>query len=151
METGLRPALTKKSTNTDFSLVWPDLKSSPPIKTLAFSAISIQPGTKVFWGDPLINAHCNTIEKCMCWARNVRLNVLQLFQYTPSKMLATANNVEGEISLASFLMERIKFSAVSFSPGTMSAKRSVLAVHSKITLSKACSLTKQKRIDDQHN
>jgi hypothetical protein len=61
-------------------------------------------------------------------------------QHTPSRMLATANNVDGAISLASSLMERIKCSAVSFSPGTISAKRSVLAVQSRITLSKACSL-----------
>jgi len=63
-------------------------------------------------------------------------------QHTPSRMLATANKVDGAISLASSLMERIKWSAVSFSPGTISAKRSVLAVQSRITLSRACSLLK---------
>lgn len=56
-------------------------------------------------------------------------------------MLATANSVEGDTSGSSFSMERIRLSAVSFKPGTTSAKRSVLAVQRTITLSKACSLS----------
>eukprot|EP00614_Pseudopedinella_elastica_P040230 CAMPEP_0181263928 /NCGR_PEP_ID=MMETSP1097-20121128/2857_1 /TAXON_ID=35684 /ORGANISM="Pseudopedinella elastica, Strain CCMP716" /LENGTH=40 /DNA_ID= /DNA_START= /DNA_END= /DNA_ORIENTATION= len=39
---------------TDFILVCPDLKSSPPTMTPAASAISSTPGTKVFWGEPLM-------------------------------------------------------------------------------------------------
>ena len=54
MAVGLMPAETRKSTMTDFILVWPDLKSSPPIITSCFSAISITPGTKVFCGEPLM-------------------------------------------------------------------------------------------------
>lgn len=34
---------------TDFILVCPDLKSSPPMYTLCSCASSITPGTKVFW------------------------------------------------------------------------------------------------------
>ena len=60
--------------------------------------------------------------------------------HTPYKTLATANNVDGETSLASLLMECINFSSVSFSPEMTSAKRSVLAAHSKMSLSRACSL-----------
>merc|ERR1719399_1248300 len=51
IEVGLMPADTRKSTITDFILVWPDLKSSPPIITSRCSANSITPGTNVFCGD----------------------------------------------------------------------------------------------------
>lgn len=34
---------------TDFILVWPDLKSSPPMYTLCSSASWITPGTNVFY------------------------------------------------------------------------------------------------------
>lgn len=50
----LIPADTKKSAITDFTLVWPDLKSSPARNTFFCSASSITPGTNVFWGDPLM-------------------------------------------------------------------------------------------------
>lgn len=43
-----KPALTKKSTRTDFIFVCPDLKSSPPIKVPCFLASSTTPGTFVF-------------------------------------------------------------------------------------------------------
>lgn len=48
------PAPTRKSTSTDFSFVCPDLKSSPQMKTRRCAANSTAPGTKVFWGDPLM-------------------------------------------------------------------------------------------------
>lgn len=57
METGFIPAETKKSTSTDFTFVCPDLKSSPPINVFCRSANSMAPGTKVFWGDPLMYVH----------------------------------------------------------------------------------------------
>lgn len=50
----LSPAPTRKSTSTDLSLVCPDLKSSPPMKTRRRAANSTAPGTKVFWGEPLM-------------------------------------------------------------------------------------------------
>ncbi|TNN66986.1 hypothetical protein EYF80_022759 [Liparis tanakae] len=50
----LMPELTRKSTSTDLTLVWPDLKSSPPMKTPLCTASSTAPGTKVFWGEPLM-------------------------------------------------------------------------------------------------
>lgn len=53
-----KPALTKKSTRTDFIFVCPDLKSSPPIKVPCFLASSTTPGTFVFWGEPLMYEHC---------------------------------------------------------------------------------------------
>ena len=37
-----------------YEVFLPDLKSSPTINTLFLSANSITPGTKVFWGDPLM-------------------------------------------------------------------------------------------------
>ncbi|KNC24215.1 hypothetical protein FF38_02213 [Lucilia cuprina] len=43
IDTGLIPAPTRKSTNTDFNLVWPDLKSSPAMKTPLCSANSRRP------------------------------------------------------------------------------------------------------------
>lgn len=69
----LSPALIKKSTRTDFSFVWPDLKSSPPMKIPRWTASSTAPGTKVFWGEPLMYAQ-------------------------PSRILATANRVDGDTS-----------------------------------------------------
>ena len=57
MKLTLIPADTRKSTRTDFILVCPDLKSSPPKKTFFCSASSSTPGTKVFWGDPLMYVH----------------------------------------------------------------------------------------------
>ena len=54
IDVGLMPAETRKSTITLFILVWPDLKSSPPIITLCVSAISMTPGTNVFCGEPLM-------------------------------------------------------------------------------------------------
>merc|ERR1712224_578477 len=62
IEVGLMPAETRKSTMTDFIFVWPDLKSSPPIITLCFSASSITPGTKVFCGEPLMYAEPSRID-----------------------------------------------------------------------------------------
>ena len=52
---------------------------------------------------------------------------------TPSKMLATANKVDGEISSSFPLMEARRLSAVSLSPSLTSQNLSVLAVHSTIT------------------
>lgn len=43
--------------STDFTLVCPDLKSSPPKKTFFCSASSTAPGTNVFWGEPLMYVH----------------------------------------------------------------------------------------------
>ena len=51
------PALTRKSVNDVLNLVWPVLKSSPIICILLLLASSITPGTKVFYGDPLIKLH----------------------------------------------------------------------------------------------
>lgn len=65
-----------------------------------------------------------------------------MLQLTPSKILATAKRVDGEISLASCSMASDRFSAVSFNPTMTSEKRSVLAVHRTMTLSKAFSLQK---------
>merc|ERR1719191_1994729 len=59
---GLMPAETRKSIITLFILVWPLLKSSPPIITLCVSAISITPGTNVFCGEPLMYAHPSRID-----------------------------------------------------------------------------------------
>ena len=39
------------------TLVWPDLKSSPPIGTPLSHASCMTPGTKVFWGLPLMYGH----------------------------------------------------------------------------------------------
>ena len=59
---GLRPAPTRKSTRTDFILVWPDLKSSPAINTPLSTANSTRPGTNVFCGDPLMKGHPSRME-----------------------------------------------------------------------------------------
>merc|ERR1719313_548536 len=107
---GLMPADTRKSTITDFILVCPDLKSSPPIMTLCFSASSMTPGTKVFCGEPLM-------------------------YIDPSSTEATAKMVDGEISGSLSSMACSRLSAVSFTPDCSDAKRSVLAVHSTMTLS----------------
>ena len=56
------------------------------------SASSNTPGTKVFWGEPLMYV-------------------------LPSRMAATAKMVEGATSLSLFLMAFSRFSAVSFTPG----------------------------------
>ena len=50
-------------------------------------------------------------------------------------MLATAKRVEGETSASSALIDASRLSAVSLRPSATSEKRSVLAVHSTITLS----------------
>lgn len=42
----------KKSAKAVLILVYPDLKSSPTIKTSYYLANWMTPGTKVFWGDP---------------------------------------------------------------------------------------------------
>merc|ERR1719364_228141 len=110
MEVGLMPADTRKSTMTDFIFVCPDLKSSPPIITLCFSASSMTPGTKVFCGEPLMYIE-------------------------PSRIDATAKMVDGEISGSLSSMACSRLSAVSFTPDCSEAKRSVLAVHSTMTLS----------------
>jgi hypothetical protein len=55
---------------------------------------------------------------------------------TPSKMLATANSVEGEISDSFFLMALTRLSAVSWRPTDSVQKRSVFAVHRTIILSR---------------
>lgn len=51
----LIPAPTRKSTRTDFILVWPLLKSSPPIKLFLWMAKSINPVNKVpqIWVNPI--------------------------------------------------------------------------------------------------
>lgn len=105
------PALIRKSTRADFIFVWPDLKSSPPTNALCRSASSMAPGTKVFCGEPLMNG-------------------------VSSRMHATEKTVDGETSSCPVLMDCSKLSAVSFTPGMMSANRSVLAVQRTITLSR---------------
>ena len=52
---------------------------------------------------------------------------------TFSRMLATANSVEGETSSSLFLMEVNSWSEVMLRPSFTSQKRSVLAVHRIIT------------------
>mmetsp|Transcript_21119 Transcript_21119/g.49876 ORF Transcript_21119/g.49876 Transcript_21119/m.49876 type:complete len:250 (-) Transcript_21119:684-1433(-) len=113
IETGLIPALTRKSTRTLFILVCPLLKSSPAIKTFFSRARSTTPGTKVFCGEPLMKVQ-------------------------PSKMEATAKMVDALTSASSRWMECRMFSAVSLTPSSTHAKRSVLAVHSRMTLSSSC-------------
>ena len=54
---------------------------------------------------------------------------------TPSKMLATANRVDGETSASFDLMDAMRFSGVSLRPSATSQNRSVFAVHSTMTLS----------------
>merc|ERR1712159_78947 len=100
----------RKSTSTDFILVWPDLKSSPPMYTCFSSASSRHPGTNVFCGEPLMKD-------------------------TPSRMHATAKTVDGEISSSPRWMAARRLAAVSLTPDWISAKRSVLAVHRTMTLS----------------
>lgn len=104
------PALTKKSTSTDFNFVWPDLKSSPAIKTPCVSANSMTPGTNVFCGEPLIYVQF-------------------------SAMLAMAKMVDGEISEWFASNEASNSAAVSLSPFSTHANRSVFAVHKTMTLS----------------
>jgi len=77
-------------------LVWPDLKSSPPINTFLLSANSTRPGTKVFWGDPLMKG-------------------------VPSKIAATAYRVLGATSEALFSMLASNSSLVMLRPGLSSA------------------------------
>ncbi len=48
-------------------------------------------------------------------------------------MQATVNTVDADTSCSLFLMDLIRFSAVSFKPGRTSQKRSVFAVHNTIT------------------
>lgn len=117
----LIPALTRKSTSTDLTFVWPDLKSSPDIGTPFCSARSMTPGTKVFCGEPFTNEQ-------------------------PSNMDATANSVEADTSAAFFLIELRRTSAVSLRPFSTEQKRSVLAVQRIITYSgnKGRKETKQK-------
>jgi len=55
------------------------------------------------------------------------------YKLTPSKILATANNVEGDTSSSFRLMEARRLSAVSLSPSLTSQNLSVLAVHRTIT------------------
>ena len=85
-----QPRQTEWTRKKQFTLhfVWPLLKSSPPMKTPWSEANSTKPGTKVFWGLPLIKAHC-------------------------SKMAATAKSVLGAISACPCSTLRIKASAVS--------------------------------------
>jgi len=64
------------------------LKSSPTTKTFFYVASSITPSTNVFYGLPLMKLQ-------------------------PSNIAATANTVEGEISLCDYSMAFIKFYAVS--------------------------------------
>mmetsp|Transcript_1158 Transcript_1158/g.2620 ORF Transcript_1158/g.2620 Transcript_1158/m.2620 type:complete len:234 (+) Transcript_1158:2234-2935(+) len=111
IDTGLIPALTKKSTRTLFIFVCPLLKSSPAMKTFFSRASSTTPGTKVFWGDPLIKVD-------------------------PSKIDAIAKIVDALTSASSRWMECKMFSAVSLTPSSTQANRSVLAVHNTITLSR---------------
>ena len=54
IDVGLMPAPTRKSTSTDFILVWPLLKSSPPTRTPRSTARRSRPGTNVFCGEPLM-------------------------------------------------------------------------------------------------
>ena len=58
---------------------------------------------------------------------------------TPSRMDATAKMVEGETSSWEALIELSRASAVSFTPGMISAYRSVLAVQRTIRLSSSLS------------
>jgi len=53
----------------------------------------------------------------------------------PSKIVAQANIVEGEISKLLFSIALSKFSAVSWTPGWTTQNLSVLAVQRTITLS----------------
>mmetsp|Transcript_6551 Transcript_6551/g.24714 ORF Transcript_6551/g.24714 Transcript_6551/m.24714 type:complete len:323 (+) Transcript_6551:170-1138(+) len=110
MLVGLIPAPTRKSTRTLFIFVWPDLKSSPPIKLPSRTAASIKPGTNVFCGEPLMKG-------------------------TPSSTHARAYNVEGDTSSSSFAMDVRSASSVSFKPAEISPYRSVFAVQSTTTLS----------------
>jgi len=53
--------------------------------------------------------------------------------FTPSKMQATANKVDGDTSLALALIADRRFSAVSLRPERTSQNLSVSAVHRTIT------------------
>lgn len=81
------------------------------MKALCCSASWMAPGTNVFWGEPLIKG---------------------VF----SRMQATAKTVEGETSSWPASMDLSRFSAVSLTPSRRSEKRSVLAVHWTMTLSR---------------
>ena len=81
------------------------------------SASLMAPGTKVFCGEPLMNGVLSRIQ-------------------------ATAKTVDGEISSWPDLMDARRFSAVSLTPGMISAYRSVLAVQRTMTLSRPLSVLK---------
>jgi len=66
---------------------------------------------------------------------------------TPSRMQATAKIVEGAISFSLRSIAARRLSAVSFTPGTSSANRSVLAVQTTTTLSSVFSCLKRLGID----
>jgi hypothetical protein len=83
------------------------------MKAECFSARAITPGTKVFWGEPLMKGAFSRIH-------------------------AVAKIVEGAISAWPEAMDWRRLSAVSLTPGTMLAKRSVLAVHWTMILSRLC-------------
>jgi hypothetical protein len=74
------------------------------MKAECFSARAMTPGTKVFWGEPLMKGAFSRIQ-------------------------AVAKMVEGAISGWPEAIDWRRLSAVSLTPGRMSAKRSVLAVH----------------------
>lgn len=101
------PEQISKSTSTDLTLVWPDLKSSPPTKRLHCHLNSRAPGTSMVSGDPPSKEQ-------------------------PSKMLATANSMEGDTSRPSWMVLS-RFSAVSLRPGITSEKCSVFAVFRTMT------------------
>ena len=58
---------------------------------------------------------------------------MNIYKLTPSRILATANNVEGDTSSSFCLIEVKRLSAVSLSPSRTSQNLSVLAVHRTIT------------------
>ena len=112
MESGLIPALTRNSARTLLSLVCPDLRSSPPMNDLRFSASSMTPGTNVFWGAPLMKG-------------------------TPSRMEATAKMALGATSSCECSIDARMASAVSLTPGIISLNRSVFAVQNTMTWSRS--------------
>lgn len=81
------------------------------MKTLFSYASYMIPGTNEFYGDPLINEH-------------------------PSKIVAAAKTVDGEISVWDSLIAFKRFSLVSWTPFSTSQNLSVFAVHKTSTLSK---------------
>jgi len=64
----------------------------------------------------------------------------------PSRIEATAKTVEGATSSWPSLMALSRLSAVSLTPGRISAKRSVLAVHWMMTLSRLLAALKSLRV-----